>query len=51
MNSQELREHVRRLNQQEQVEKELRRQKALNNIKRLRKIQEETQRARNAFYT
>lgn len=37
MNSQELREYVRKLNEQERVQIELRRQKALKRIQELRK--------------
>lgn len=36
MNSNELREHIRRLNEQEQIQHEIRRQKALARIRELR---------------
>lgn len=42
MNSNELHEHVRKLNQEEKVQHELRRQQALNKIREMRrKIKEE----------
>lgn len=37
MDSNELREYVQKLNEQEAVQKEIRRQKALNRIKELRR--------------
>ena len=36
MNSNELKEHIRKLNEQEQVQHEIRRQKALKRIRELR---------------
>jgi len=36
MNSNELREHIRRLNEQERIQQEIRRQKALARIRELR---------------
>lgn len=43
MNSNELRDYVRELNKQEAVEQELRRQKALNRIRELRRAMKEQQ--------
>jgi hypothetical protein len=47
MTSNELREHIRRLNKKEAVEIELRRQKAINRINQLRQELKEKQRARD----
>ena len=47
MNSNELREHIRKLNEQERHQHELRRQQALNKIRELRRqLREQQERKR-----
>ena len=47
MNTETMMEQIRRLNEQEAVKHELRRQEAINRIKQLRKELKEKERARN----
>ena len=49
MNSNELRDHIRKLNQQELLEHERRRIEALNKIKEMRRQIKEKENARNVI--
>jgi hypothetical protein len=51
MTSNELREHIRRLNEQEQVQHEIRRQKALKRIQELRQQQKDKENDHDVFET
>jgi hypothetical protein len=51
MNSNELKEYVKRLNQQEQVQIEIRRQRALKRIQELRQQQKDKQNDHDVFET